>query len=263
MTKSNHRDDSHDALKNFPGGVTLSWGIVKKSSRGPKGELSISQIVQAAISIADKEGLPALSMAKIAKSLGYTTMSLYRYVASKNDLLILMQDAVCDIPVPKEKSDRDWREEMREYVRACVGVFRDHPWYSDLTIRSIPLTPNTLRLVDWTLRMMRDFPLNDYEKMSFVLLLNSYARACGLIERDKDVMLKAGESMESFSGTRYSAGLKELVKQENYPHLYEVLMSGAYTEETESPIGDDLAFGLERILDGIEQYMETKRFMND
>ncbi|RJE85168.1 TetR/AcrR family transcriptional regulator [Paenibacillus sp. 1011MAR3C5] len=259
MSDGNLNDPNHEAFKNFPGGVTLSWGIVKKPSRGPKGELSIPQIVQAAVEIADREGLTALSMGKIAKSLGFTTMSLYRYVSSKNDLLLLMQDAVCDIPVPDENAERDWREEMREYVRACVGIFRDHPWYSDITIRNVPLTPNTLRLIDWTLRMMRDFPLNDYEKMSFVLLLNSYARACGLIERDKDVVIKGGDSLDAFSGSIYTAGLKALVKEEDYPHLYPVVMAGAYTEEADNPIGDDLAFGLERILDGIEQYIEMKK----
>lgn len=264
MSDGNSIDPNHEVFKSFPGGVTLSWGLVKKPTRGPKGELSISQIVQTAIGIADREGLAALSMAKIAKSLGFTTMSLYRYVSSKNDLLLLMQDAACDIPVPEEKPERDWREEMREFVRACVDIFREHPWYSDITIRNVPLTPNTLKLIDWTLRIMREFPLNDYEKMSFVLLLNSYARACGLIERDKDVIIKEGDdSLEAFSGLVYSAGLKALVKQADYPHLYPVLLGGAYTGEADSPISDDLAFGLERILDGIEQYIEMKKALGE
>lgn len=257
MTNGGQIDD--EALKNLPNGVTLSWGIVKQPRRGPKGELSIPKIVEAAVAIADRDGLSAVSMSRVAQSLGFTTMSLYRYIKSKEDLLVLMQDAVCDIPIPPEGSQPDWREEMRDYVQACVRVFREHPWFADIPIKSIPLTPSNLRYIDWMLRIMRDFPINDFEKMSFVLLLSSYARACGMIQRDMDHVLKAGESIDSFNGLNYTAALKQLVKQDSFPNLYPILMSGAYTGETESPIGDDLDFGLERILDGIEHYLEVKR----
>lgn len=255
---SDHDGMDEDVLKNLPGGVALSWGIVKKPRRGPKGELSISQIVQAAVAIADKEGLAAVSMSRVAQSFGFTTMSLYRYVNSKNDLLLLMQEAASDITVPAEGEAGGWREEMRAYVKASVRMFREHPWYADIPISGLPLTPNILRWIDWPLRIMKEFPINDFEKMAFTLLLSSYAKSCGIIERDVDLAIKSGESMETFSGLHYTAALKALVEPEKYPHLYPVLMSGAYTGEAESPIGDDLDFGLERILDGMEQYIKTK-----
>lgn len=250
---------NEEALEKLPGGVKLSWGIVKKPSRGPKGELSIPQIVEAAIAIADKDGLSSVSMSRVAQSLGFTPMSLYRYVSSKDDLILLMQDAICNIPIPPERKDVSWREEMREYVREGVRIFGEHPWYADITIQSIPLTPNLLRLMDWMMRAMKDFPINDFEKMSFMLLLSSYIRACGMIERDVNRLIKAGGNLDAFGGLPYTAALKELIKPESYPHLYPVLMSGAYTGEVENPIGDDLDFGLERVLDGIEQYVEMKR----
>ncbi|MCR2806625.1 TetR/AcrR family transcriptional regulator [Paenibacillus soyae] len=250
-----------DDFGSLPGGVKLSWGIVKKPKRGPKGELSIPQIVEAAMGIADEEGLAAVSMSKVAQKLGFTPMSLYRYVSSKEELIQLMQDAACDIRVPSLREEVGWREEMREFFEESVRVFREHPWYADIQITSIPLTPNILRMIDWMMRIMRNFPLNDFEKMSFVLLLSSYARACGLIERDMIGVMRSGKTMEEFGGIQFTAALKKLVKQEQFPYLYPVLMSGAYTGEVESPIGDDLAFGLERILDSIEQYVETRRAM--
>ncbi|MDQ6423229.1 TetR/AcrR family transcriptional regulator [Paenibacillus sp. LHD-117] len=252
---------NEEAINRLPESVKLGWGIMKKQRRGPKGELSIPQIVQAAIAIADAEGLAAVSMARVAQSLGFTTMSLYRYVSSKNDLLLLMQDAVCDIPIPEEREGDSWREQMKEYVRVCVGVFRDHPWYADIPIQGLPLMPNNLRVIDWMLRIMRDFPVNDFEKMSFLLLVSSYSRACGLIERDQALVLQAGGTMDAFNGLDYTTALQELVKPGQFPFLSPLIMSGAYTGETGNPIEDDLAFGLERILDGIEQYVETRRCM--
>jgi AcrR family transcriptional regulator len=202
MTRNgSHEDYDAEALKSLPNGVTLSWGIIKQPRRGPKGELSIDKIVAAAIDIADQDGLPAVSMSRVAQALGYSTMSLYRYITSKEDLLVLMQDAVCYVPIPPEDAFMDWRDEMREYVRVCIHVFRKHPWFSDIPIMGIPATPNNLQIIDWLLRTMRDFPFNDYEKISFVLLLSSYARACGMIQRDMDRVIQAGKSPESFSGS--------------------------------------------------------------
>jgi len=89
--------------------------LEKQSQRGPKRELSIDQIVEAAVTIADKEGLSAASMNKVTTSLGFTPMSLYRYIPSKDDLLILMQDAVCDIPNPMIQGDTDWRGNLRKF----------------------------------------------------------------------------------------------------------------------------------------------------
>lgn len=258
MQKDNQIDD--EAVKNLPPGVALSWGIVKQPQRGPKGELSIKKIVDAAIAIADKDGLSAMSMNRVASSLGFTAMSLYRYIPSKDDLLLLMQDAVGDISIPPEKEDRDWRESMREYVRACVDIFLKHPWFGDIPVSGVPLTPNTLQVIDWFLREMREFPLNDYEKIAIMLLLSGYARSVGMIERDLDRAIQGGKNPNAVSGLEYTLALKQLVTPERFPYLYPVVMSGSYTEENveENTVGNDFDFGLERILDGIEQYLKKK-----
>ncbi|MEH7503431.1 TetR/AcrR family transcriptional regulator [Neobacillus drentensis] len=253
-------DKINHELDDLPSGIALSWGLGKQPQRGPKRELSIDQIVDAAIEIADKEGLAALSMSRVASSLGFTAMSLYRYIPSKDDLLLLMQEKVSDIDYQTEQPKADWREEMRQYVRICMNVFQVHPWFGDIPITSVPLTPNQLKLVDMALRTTRNLPLSDYEKMSIVLLLSGYARWCGMIMKDMSMAIQAGKKPSAISGLDYSTALKKLVTQERYPDLYPVLMSGAYTEENEgeNTIGNDFDFGLERILDGIEHYILSK-----
>lgn len=245
----------------LPRGVAISWGLVKPPKRGPKRELSIQQIVQAAIAIADKDGISAVSMGRVAASLGFTTMSLYRYIPSKDDLLLLMQDAVCDVPIPAEEAGADWRESMREYVQVTVQLLRAHAWFGDIPISGVPMTPNHLRFVDWALRTTRALPLNDYEKMSIVLLLSSYARSCGILMRDMDRAIQAGSTPGALSGLDYSAALKQLVTPEQFPNLHPIVISGVYTEENtdQNPVGNDFDFGLERILDGIAQYVAAKR----
>ncbi|TJY41987.1 TetR/AcrR family transcriptional regulator [Cohnella pontilimi] len=247
-----------DIEAKLPRGVAMSWGLVKQPQRGPKREMSIEQIVDTAVSIADKEGLSAVSMNRVAASLGFTTMSLYRYIPSKDDLLLLMQEAVSYIDLPDKAEN--WRDNLRTYVRITMPVFREHPWFGDIPISGVPLTPNNLRMVDWVLGAMAGLRLHDSEKMSIILLLSSYARATGMLARDMERAIRAGSSPEAFSGTDYSTALKQLVTKDRFPNLHPVMMSGAYTGENEADhtVDNDFDFGLERILDGIEHYLSSK-----
>ncbi|RCX23432.1 TetR family transcriptional regulator [Fontibacillus phaseoli] len=250
----------NSAIEKLPGGVKLSWGLVKQPQRGPKRELSIAQIVETAVNLADAEGLAAVSMGRVASELGFTAMSLYRYIPSKGDLLLLMQDSVSNIAIPPVEEEMDWRDSMRDFVRSSMNVFREHPWFGDIPITSSPVTPNLLRIVDWGLRCMRNFALNDYEKMSIVVLLSSFARSSGIIQRDVDRVKAAGSGQEQNGDPDYGSALKMLVTEDRYPDLYPVLVSGAYTEENQEfdSAASDFEFGLERILDGVECYLDEK-----
>ncbi|MGG6311658.1 TetR/AcrR family transcriptional regulator [Paenibacillus macerans] len=257
MSNSGNNADERRFTKGLPHGVALTWGLVPEPKRGPKRELSIPEIVAAAVEIADRDGLAAVSMNRVAGSLGYTAMSLYRYIPSKDDLLLLMQEEICDISLPEEQDPDDWRGMMRTFVWSTIDVYKDHPWFGDMPIYGAPITPNSLRFVDWALRGMRHFKISGYAKMSIILLLSSYARACGILQRDMDRALSSGTSPGEFSGLNYSAALMELVTAERFPYLHPLVMSGEYTgeDEADNDVGNDIEFGLERILDGVEHYL--------
>ena len=246
-------DEVEEAL---PRAVALSWGVAERPQRGPKRELSIERIIDTAVSIADHEGLGAVSMSRIATELGFTTMSLYRYVTSKDDVLALMQDAVCDVPIPAE-DDRgtDWRSGLRRWSMASIEVIQAHPWFPDIPISGIPLMPNNLAVLDWGLREMRGLPLTDAEKMGTALLLSSYARAAGVVERDVRQSREKGAQPPQ-NGEALTAALAELVTPERLPDLAPLVASGGYADDEDEQ--DDFAFGLERILDGIERYIAAR-----
>ncbi|MFB9329973.1 TetR/AcrR family transcriptional regulator [Paenibacillus aurantiacus] len=253
--------DEETIQNELPRGVALSWGIVKEPQRGPKREMNVKQIVDAAIAIADAEGLAAVSMNKVASSLGFTAMSLYRYIPSKEDLLLLMQDAVSEIGLDELIPEgMPWREGLRAYVKAMIHLFQSRPWFVEIPITGAPITPNNLKVVDCALRIMRELRLTDPEKMSVILLLSSYARACGILQRDFNSAVKAGMSSAAFSGAPYQSALSKLVTAERFPDLHPLMISGAYTgtDEDADEMFNDFDFGLERILDGVEHYMAGK-----
>jgi AcrR family transcriptional regulator len=238
----------------LPRGVALAWGIAAHPQRGPKRELSIERIVEAATEIADAEGLGAVSMSRVATSLGFTTMSLYRYVTSKDDLILLMQEEASTIQVPDDEVERTWRDGLTAWVLAIRAAYRDHPWLVDIPVSGAPITPNSLTIVDWFLREVRDLPLSDGEKMSALLLFTSYVRATSAQERDLVAAAAASDPAE-VSGERAFGALVELVTPERFPYLQPLLLAGGYVAEPGSAAeeGDeDFEFGLRRILDGIE-----------
>ncbi len=99
--------------------VALAWGVAAAPQRGPKRELSHERIVEAAIELADAEGLQAVTMQRVAQGFGFTTMAMYRYVASKDDLHLLMLDA--SIPDDAWAVDHDdWRVGLEQWRARCT-----------------------------------------------------------------------------------------------------------------------------------------------
>jgi AcrR family transcriptional regulator len=239
---------------NLPRGIALSWGIAERPQKGPKRELSLEGIIDTAIEIADAEGLGAVSMARVSSSLGFTTMSLYRYVTSKDELVQLMQNAASVVLIPPLDESQDWRDGLREWSASVHGVYRRHPWLLDIRVESVPLSPSDLAMVDWAMRILRDLPLSQGEKMSTLLLLSGYTRSVGLLERD----LTATDPVEV--SPEHRAALRQLVTEELFPHLYPIVQSGVYTGDgaTAEDADEDASFGLERILDGVERYVTEK-----
>src|ERR1700748_1555159 len=112
----------------LPPVIELLWGRRERGKRGPRPGLSADAIVDAAVRIADAEGLEAITMARVAAKLGFTTMSLYRYVASKDELLQLMWNGSAlgaeDLVIEGD----GWREQLRAWSLVQWEMLERHPW---------------------------------------------------------------------------------------------------------------------------------------
>src|ERR1700744_2604797 len=114
------------------------WGAVAPDGpprRGPKPKHSVEAVVQAAIALADAEGLEALSMRRVAEMLRLSPMSLYTYVPSKAELLDLMLDHVVgEIEEPKPGAG-DWRAQVTQLARQRWLMAQRHPWILQVGMR--------------------------------------------------------------------------------------------------------------------------------
>lgn len=239
----------------LPRGVALAWGVAANPQRGPKREMSIERIVDAAVEIADAEGLAAVSMSRVAQSLGYTTMSLYRYVTAKDDLLVLMQERGTGLPPEPdpEVDPSDWRERLRAIGRAQIDMHRVHPWLLDIPIQGTPITPNNLAWMDAMLSALSDVPLDEDERVAVILLVTGQLRWQSTIERSYEVAADAaGIDPQAIDDGR-SAVLDAFVTAEEFPALRRAVDAGVFAEGE-----DPFAFGLERVLDGVADYVAKR-----
>ncbi|MCU1439958.1 MAG: TetR/AcrR family transcriptional regulator [Rhodoglobus sp.] len=242
-----------DAEIDLPRGVALAWGIAANPQRGPKRELSIERIVEAAVEIADADGLAAVSMSSVATSLGFTTMSLYRYVTAKDDLILLMQEYGTGLPPATIAEAPTWREGLARWSTETRAVYSAHPWLIDVPILGTPNTPNNLAWMDAALATLHDTPLDPSERLGALLLVTGQTRWEATIERSYAISSQS-LGMTPEERDRIDAQvIATLVTPEAFPHLFEVIRAGVF-EAQDNPF----EFGLERLLDGLEHYIATR-----
>ncbi|MFD0560573.1 TetR/AcrR family transcriptional regulator [Stackebrandtia endophytica] len=221
-------------------------------------ELNLDRIVAAAIEIADRDGLAGISMARVAKHLGFATMSLYRHVGSKDELLTHLQDAALS-PLPQIDTGQGWRAGLAQWTHEWIAAYRRHPWVLDIPITTPPLMPNSLHWTDIGLSLLTDLPLMAFERLMTLSLLSDYARSQVSLQenivRDESVPVNREHLF-------YEAALRDLADRERFPALHELLATGSIFEMPGHPDEGDrfmLEYGLERILDGIEVLVNRRR----
>src|ERR1700744_3403697 len=162
------------APRPLPPGLDLLWGRRERGRRGPQPGLSADAIVEAAVRVADAEGLEAISMARVAAELGFTTMALYRYVGSKDELLQLMFNASALGAETLAIEGDDWRSRLRAWAIIQRDMLDRHPWITQMPMPAPPLAPNSLHFVERALQVMDGTGLADSEKLRVIGLLSSY-----------------------------------------------------------------------------------------
>lgn len=246
--------DEETSEIDLPRAVALAWGVAANPQRGPKRELSIERIVDAAVAIADEQGLGAVSMSSVASALGFTTMSLYRYVTAKDDLILLMQEAGVGLPPTSIAEAPDWRSGFIQWSRETLASYAAHPWMIDIPILGSPNTPNNLAWMDAGLAVLEDTPLTMSERVGALLLVAGQTRWEASIERGYSISNQTLGMTPEQRDLADAHIVSTLVTEEGFPHLYAAIRAGALGPDEDNPF----QFGLARLLDGIEAYMSSQ-----
>ncbi|GAA1359639.1 TetR/AcrR family transcriptional regulator [Catellatospora chokoriensis] len=223
------------------------WGARAQPTRGPKPSLTLLQITDAAITIADAEGLAAVSMQRVSAELGFTKMSLYRYLPGKGELVALMVERAIGAPPPPNPGD--WRAALREWAHGLLTAYLRHPWALEATVGPRPLGPHELGWMECALTALADTGLSGAERLDAIAVLAGHVR-----------MIAQQAAAMRDPDAQFSAGVVAVLAEhgDRFPLLAETMAAVA------AEGGQDQAFefGLDRILDGLQTLITSRRRAN-
>jgi len=260
-----------DELTELPPGLDLLWGRRGHGKRGPRPGLSADMIVDAAIRLADAEGLEAVSMARVAAELGFTTMSLYRHVSSKEELLMLMWNASALSSDTVVLQGDGWRAKLRQWAEVQRDVVDRHPWITQMPMAAPPLSPNSLAFIEHGLATLDGTGLADRAKLGIIGLLSSYTLSEARMAHD--ALRAAREQAARDQATAASGGqpappwtidalLRELADEQTYPRLHRIAWTPPPEGDADGPPPvppsehEQFMFGIDTILDGVQALID-------
>jgi DNA-binding transcriptional regulator YhcF (GntR family) len=244
---------AHAALREE--GLTVARAGVGTVVAGPTPardpDLTRPRIVAAAIALADRDGLADLSMRRLAVDLGVATMSLYRHVPSRDDLLLGMIDAtIGSVALPARPPD-GWRVALELVARREWDLFQRHPWLGpSMSLTRPQLAPNAMGLTEWVLAAFDGTRLAFSERMYVQVLLFSFVRGlASALEPEVEAERESGLTADEWMTTQEPAFV-QIMHSDAFPHF-----TALAEEEFDLDLDRLFEFGLARLLDGLEPFV--------
>lgn len=209
--------------------------------------LTREAIVDAAIAIADRDGLNAVSIRSVAAWLEVRPMSLYGHVSSKDDLLDLMFDQLAGESVLGDRLPRDWRGALEAIARRTRDQGLAHPWSIELMVDRIQLGPNTLRVLDEWIRAVAPLSVSTETAWNIATAVNDYTVGYVIrISAQRRAVPTEPKAARAWTST-VNKYLAERAESGDHPHVAPLLRHGFAAQP------DNFEAGLSWLLDSIER----------
>lgn len=166
------------ASRSFPTrGIAAIWGALPGGKRGPTPGLRLTEILDAAVALADEGGIRRVTLPSLAARLGVATSSLYRYLDSKDELVLLLLDAGLSDPPTGLPSGKQWRAGARRWLETLLEAYASRPWLLDVPLRHGPITPRTLGWLESLLVVLDGSEWDDGAALQLATVLDQLARS--------------------------------------------------------------------------------------
>jgi len=238
--------------------LALLWrDPTTEPSRGPARGLDLDAVIAASTDLADREGLDAVTMRRLASQLGVAAMTLYTYVPGKAELVDLMLDALYQRLPLADTSGRPWRQRLGEVATENRALYQAHPWSAAVSTLRPPLGPGMMAKYDHELRALEGLGLSDVELDDTLTYLLSFVQA------------SARAASDARAAQLDSAMNDQAWWEANAPLLARVLDHGTYPLATRVGTAAGTAhgsahdpdhayhFGLDRLFDGLSALIDT------
>lgn len=207
----------------------------------PRPPLTRDRILRAAVGLADREGLGALTMRRLGAELGVEAMSLYKHVANKEEII----DGIVEIVLGEIEitdGDGDWKGMMRRRATSAREVLGRHSWAIGLLESRGVSGPAVMRYLDVVLGTLRAAGFSVEDAAHAFWLLDSYVY--GHVVHESSVLSGGADEPDGSAGS-----VLEATRTDAYPHLVEVAQDAVRSAYS---IDREFEFGLELILDALD-----------
>src|SRR5687767_1168595 len=208
--------------------------------------LTRERVLAAAIGLADRDGIDALSMRKLGQALGVEAMSLYNHVKNKDDIL----DGIVDMVVIKFELPQlgtDWKAAIRRTAMTAHEVLVQHPWAASLMLSPARMSSARLRYMEGILGSLRQGGFSAEMTHHAYHALDSHISGFTLWQVHFQFDPKEADDI--------AANFLGRLGPDTYPYLLE--HAGEHMKESRPGDEGEFAFGLDLILDGLERLRDT------
>ncbi|MET9295338.1 TetR/AcrR family transcriptional regulator C-terminal domain-containing protein [Streptomyces sp. NPDC003077] len=223
--------------------------------RGRRPRVTVDQIVAAAVAVADRENLDAMTMEKVAGELGLATMSLYTHIPGRAELVDLMVDAVwreLGLPLGAEPRPDGWRAQIELYARRASATHRRHPWLREISTVRPPLGPGLLARQEYLLSVLTGAGLTARRAAAAAGAVVTFVEATAGTEAEHALAERvSGQSERDWWAAR-QAFWDDTFDPARYPAIARAWQEGGLLPSAAEASADARDFGLRGLLDGIE-----------
>jgi AcrR family transcriptional regulator len=213
----------------------------------PRLPLNRDRILQAALGLADEGGIESLTMRKLGQTLGFEAMSLYNYVANKDDLLDGILDVVLGESEPPSRAGQ-WQTAIRSSAISIHQSLTRHPWACPLLLSPGRIRPARLHYMDSLLGRLREAGFSAETTYHAYHVLDAHIFGFSLWQ--------ANHSYNTVQVSDMAAEFERMIPVDVFPYLHE------HGEQhlTEGPhhAVSAFEFGLDLILDGLKKIRSRK-----
>lgn len=241
------------------GTVVSSEGGEAARPRAQETDLTGERVVLAAVRLADEEGLDGLSMRRVASQLGVATMSLYRHVGSKDELVVRMIDHVLRKEELPEPAPETWRERLEVCARLQWRLFQEHPWLAPaMSVTRPQLLPSAIAYTEWVLNALDGKGLSLEEMMHAAVTVFGFVRGVAVnIEPEAEQRRDTGVTGDEWMSQQAPA-LLDIVSTGEFPMFNRVVVA-----ELDLGLDTLFEFGLARMLDGIGEWISGRSTLSE
>jgi AcrR family transcriptional regulator len=230
--------------------LSLLWGEPGANKPGRKPRLTVGEISEAAMVLADAGGIEKLSMRTLGEALGLSTMALYRYVPGKPELLDLIIDrAYSELP-QEPASGEGWEQRLECVARDEWALYLAHPWMLGVSNYRAPLGPNGLRKYERELQAIAEAGLDDLDMDLLVTSLSSFVRGAARFALEGQAAPQQTGQTDAEWWEANAQLLGRLARPEDFPLASRVgtAVGTAYDNMAHPVVAFE--FGLRRFIDG-------------